>query len=94
MTPRSVEQVFLEPKGGGVAVLLVLEDEAGARTRERLPLTGNDLSVITRQVARQLSNRGVKPSRKVRLRVTRGGTLRDDPNLLRLFLEALRAGQS
>ena len=94
MTPRAVEQVFLEPKGGGIEVLLVLEDEAGSRTRERLPLPGNDLTAVTRQVARQLANRGVKPARKVRLRVSQRGDLRDDPVLLQLFLDELRAGQS
>lgn len=94
MTPRAVEQIFLEPKGGGIEVLLVLEDEAGARTRERLPLPGNDLSAVTRLVALRLANRGVKPARRVRLRVAQGSDLRDDPKLLKLFLEELRAGQS
>ncbi|MEX2536950.1 MAG: hypothetical protein WD273_15240 [Trueperaceae bacterium] len=89
MTPRAVEQVFLEPKGGGIEVLLVLEDEAGGRTREHLPLPLNDLKAAIRQVARQLTYRGIKPARKVRLRVGRGDELRDDGELLRLFLEEL-----
>src|SRR5690625_7392854 len=35
VTPSSVEQGFLERRGGSTPVLLVLEDPAGARTRDR-----------------------------------------------------------
>jgi hypothetical protein len=92
MTPRFVEQIFLASKAGGTEVLLVLEDEAGARTRERLPLPVRDLADAARQAARRLASRGVVPARQVRLRVTRGGELRDDPGLLRLFLAELSGG--
>jgi hypothetical protein len=89
VTPRFVEQVFLESKSGGTEVLLVLENEAGARTRERLPLPTRDHADAARQAGRRLAARGVAPARKVRLRVTSGGELRDDPMLLRLFLDEL-----
>ena len=89
VTPRTVEQVFLESKGGGTSILLVLEDEAGGRTRERLPLSARDRETAVRQAARYLAQRGVRPARKVRLRTAGGGELRDDPELLRMFLEAL-----
>ncbi|HEX7003453.1 MAG TPA: hypothetical protein VF168_04625 [Trueperaceae bacterium] len=89
MTPRTVEQVFLENKGGGINVLLVLEDEAGGRSRERLPLSARDLESAVRQSARHLAQRGVRPARRVRLRVAGGGELRDDSELLRLFLDEL-----
>jgi hypothetical protein len=89
VTPRFVEQVFLESKSGGTEVLLVLENEAGARTRERLPLPVRDHDEAARQAARRLASRGVVAARKVRLRVTRGGDLRDDPELLKLFLAEL-----
>ena len=89
MTASSVEQVFLESKGGGIDVLLVLEDEAGARTRERLPLPARDLELATRQAARYLNGRGVRAARKVRLRVAGGGDLYDDARLLKLFLDEL-----
>ena len=89
MTPRTVEQVFLESKGGGVSVLLVLEDEAGARTRERLPLPAQDFETATRQAGRHLNLRGVRAARKVRLRTSSGGELSDDQDLLKLFLEEL-----
>jgi hypothetical protein len=87
--PRFVEQVFLSPRGGGVEVLLVLEDEAGARTRERLPLATADLQHAAGQAARQLARRGVRAARLVRLRVGRGDRLRDDAQLLELFLAEL-----
>jgi hypothetical protein len=92
VTPRFVEQVFLESKSGGTEVLLVLENDAGARTRERLPLPVRDHADAARQAGRRLAARGVAPARQVRLRVTRGGELRDDPELLRLFLAELRGG--
>ena len=88
--PRSIEQVFIESKGGGTSVLLVLEDEAGGRTRERLPLAARDPEAALRQAARHLSQRGIQPARRVRLRVESGGELHDDHDLLRLFLEELQ----
>lgn len=85
MTPTSVEQIFLEPKGGGIEVLLVLENQAGARTRERAPLPTQDARKATELLARRLAYRGVQPARLVRLRVAG----RDDPALLELFLRVL-----
>lgn len=91
MTPRFIEQVFLTRKGGGVEALLVLEDAAGARSRERFPVsTTRDLGDAARRVARSLAQRGVRPARKVRLRVGRGEELLDAPELLGLFLAELK----
>lgn len=93
MRPSAVEQVFLERKHGGTEVLLVLEDPAGGRTREKLPLPIRDLEQAVLQVGRRLAQRGVGAAGKVRLRVGSEGRLRDDPQLLRLFLAELAAGQ-
>lgn len=68
---------------------LVLEDEAGARTRERLPLPVSEPRTALRQAAVQLAARGVAPSRRLRLRVSRGGELRDDEELREYFAAAL-----
>lgn len=94
VTPNAVEQVFLERRGGRVEVLLVLEDDAGGRSRERLPLPTSDLSEATRWTARRLAQRGIRPARKLRLRVAGGDDLRDDEVLLDLFLTELRRGDS
>lgn len=91
LTPRFIEQVFLTPKAGGVEALLVLEDEAGARTRERLPISStSDFSEAARLLARTLYRRGVRAARRVRLRVGRGDGLRDAPELLSVFLRELK----
>jgi hypothetical protein len=89
MTPRRVEQVFLERKAGAVEVLLVLEDEAGGRTRERFPVPTVELAEAARSSARRLARRGVGPARRVRLRVARQGEMYDDELLLDLFLGIL-----
>lgn len=89
MTPRFVEQVFLSKSGGGSEVLLVLEDEAGGRSRQRLPLPDSTLSEAARIAARQLARRGVTAAAKIRLRVGSGQELRDDADLLSLFLAEL-----
>ncbi|MEX2542843.1 MAG: hypothetical protein WD314_13625 [Trueperaceae bacterium] len=91
MTPRFVEQVFLSRNAGAVEALLVLEDEAGARSRERFPIsTASDFGDAARWLARMLARRGVRPARKVRLRVGQGEQLRDAPELLGLFLAEWR----
>lgn len=63
----------------------MLENRAGARTREKLPLPTIDVRTAAETVAKRLAYRGVLPARKVRLRVAG----RDDPDLLALFLEVL-----
>lgn len=70
-------------------MLLVLENEAGARIRERMPLDVGDSSEATRIAARQLAYRGIEPVRSLRLRLSVGNELRDDPELRRLFLDTL-----
>lgn len=89
MTPSSVEQVFLERRGGSTQVLLVLEDPAGARTRDRLVVASPDLTVAVKQAARLLAHRGIGPAGKVRLRVSTKQGLEDDAGLLALFLDEL-----
>jgi hypothetical protein len=89
MTPRRVEQIFLERKGGVVEVLLVLEDDAGGRTRERFPVPTVELAEAIRLSAQRLARRGVGPTRRVRLRVVRQGEMYDDGVLLDLFLGIL-----
>lgn len=89
MRPSMVEQVFVERRGGVTLVLLVLEDAAGGRTRERIPLPVTDPAVAVRQAARQLAHRGIGPARRVRLRAGKGDSLVDDARLRELFLAEL-----
>lgn len=88
----TVEQVFVRPGGGKVEVLMVLENPAGARFRERFTTSGNDSTEAVRKAARWLAYRNqVDGTRGLRLRVESGGTLRDDPALKAVFAKALRS---
>jgi hypothetical protein len=89
MRADRVEQLFLRPRAGRVEVLLVLEDPAGARSRETLvtPASANEAAV--RFVARRLAERGIGPALRTRLRLERGSETSDDPRLLALFLREL-----
>ena len=87
----TVEQVFVTTKGGAVDVMMVLENPAGARFRERFSMPGNDRREAVRRAARWLAYRNqVGGTRRLRLRVERGGTLEDDARLKDAFDAALR----
>jgi hypothetical protein len=91
MTERHLDQLFLRPSGGGLEVLMVFESLAGARTRERLPLSVRDPERAVGMIARHLAQRPERTSvTGVRLRVERGGELRDDRKLAARLVAALR----
>lgn len=91
MLEWSVEQVFVRPSGGQLEVLMVIENPAGARFRERFTLAGRDRREAVRRAARYLAYRGqVTGTRRLRLRIEEGGELRDDPDLLVVFEAALK----
>lgn len=87
----SVEQVFVRPAGSQLEVMMVIENPAGARFRERFTLQGRDRSEAVRRAARYLAYRGqVSGTRRLRLRVEDGDGLRDDAKLRKLFETTLR----
>ncbi len=87
MASLSLEQLFLRLRGGGLELLLVLENRAGARFRETLTFpTRNELEAV-RRAAKHLAYRGdVTDASRLRLRVERGGELKDEPTLKREFV--------
>lgn len=90
MRPDVVEQLFVQSRGGRLEVLVVLEDPAGGRLRERLLAPTAEPGAAIRFVARRLAERGIRAAPRARLRVTRGGALEDDRALLERFLRELR----
>lgn len=90
MRADAVEQIFLRRVAGRIELLLVLESPSGSRERERLRTPAATPSEAVRFAAVHLARRGVRPARRVRLRVDRGGALADDVALRDAFLEALR----
>lgn len=95
MLEWSVEQVFVRPAGGQLEVLMVIENPAGARFRERFTLAGRDRGEAVRRAARYLAYRGqVTGARRLRLRVEEGGELRDDEDLRDVFAAALNRAMS
>lgn len=87
----SVEQVFVRPSGAQLEVMMVIENPAGARFRERFTLPGRDHAQAVRSAARYLARRGqVTGTRRLRLRVERSGDLQDDSKLLELFAASFR----
>lgn len=83
----SVQQIFLQLRGGHFEVLLVLENLAGATYRETLRFPTRNTVEVIRQVAKQLAYRGtVTEVDNLRLRVETRGELRDDSALRRLFI--------
>jgi len=85
----AVEQLFVERRGGRVAILVVLESPAGERQRERMLAPTSDAAAAVRYAAVQLSRRGMRVGERLRVRRERGGTLVDDPALQRAFLDAM-----
>lgn len=89
LTSRTLEQLFVRPRGAGLELLLVLENAAGARFRETLQLPTRDAFEAVRRAARHLARRGdALDVGRLRLRVERGGSLEDDGALERAFVEA------
>ena len=93
MRSLTLEQIFLRLRGGALELLLVLETLAGARLRETLSFpTRNELEAV-RRAAAHLARRGdVELASRLRLRVERSGTLRDEPSLRREFINAFESG--
>ena len=88
MRVRTLEQLFVRPRGAGLELLLVLENAAGARFRETLQMPTRDASEAVRRAARHLALRGdALGVGRLRLRVERGGALEDDRALEREFVE-------
>jgi hypothetical protein len=86
-----LEQVFLERKGGVFQVLLVFESPAGARERVRLSAPPGDDASAVDFVARYLERTGATLARRPRLRIARGGSLNDAPDLLARLVAAVAA---
>lgn len=91
MRADAVEQVFVHRRAGRIELLVVLESPSGERQRETLLApTASPLEAVG-YAAVHLARRGIGPARRVRVRVDRGGALRDDPTLLEAFLRRLRS---
>ena len=83
----SLDQLFLQLRGGHLQVLLVLENSAGARHRETLSFPTRNTVEAVRRVAKHLAYRGdVEAVRGVRLRREERSVLKDDDALRRLFI--------
>ncbi len=89
-----LEQVFVERRGGGFELLLVLESEAGARERVTLtapPALATDERAAVTFAIRWLLGRGGGLARLVRVRRSRAGKLEDAPELRQLVLDLVAA---
>lgn len=84
-----MEQVFVRRRAGNVEVSFVLENPAGARTRETLPTPMSSTDDGVRFAARSLARRGLQPTARLRLRIERDGGLADDDALRDLFLTTI-----
>lgn len=89
---RTLEQVFLRPRAGGVEALVVIEVETGARERLTLPFAGADLAGAARALGRHLARTGsVDRAHGHRLRVERKESLADDAALAGVLVDAFAA---
>lgn len=86
-----LEQVFLEQRGGAFQVLLVFESAAGARERVRLSAPPGDDASAVDFVSRYLERTGATLAKRPRLRIERGGSLSDAPDLLARLVAAVGA---
>lgn len=85
---KRVVQLFVRPR----ELLVVLEDPAGGRTRERWGVAGPDAAAEIGKLARQLARRSdVDGLGRLRARRERQGRLRDDEACGRAFREAFEA---
>ncbi len=88
-----VEQIFLRPRGGQLAVECVLVAPSGALKRDTLTFPTRSELEATKRAARHLASRGdVEGVSGVRLRVERRGELRDEASLKRLFVQTFEDG--
>ncbi len=89
-TGLEVEQLFVRRRGGRLAVLAVLEDPAGARTREETMPPAHDADGAVVTLARHLARRGdVVGAPRLRVRIERAnGDLEDRPDLADRFRRA------
>ena len=69
----------------------MLENPAGARTRETLPTPMRTPDEGVQFAARSLARRGLLPTARLRLRIEREGELADDGRLRDLFLTTMAA---
>ena len=89
---RELEQLFVRRRGGRIELLLVLEDPAGGRHREIVPLPHADPSAAVTALGRLLARRGdVVDAPRLRIREERARTLIERPDLVPVFLEAFEA---
>ena len=87
MESYSLEQVFIRKRGGQLELLLVLENPAGRRHREKLTFPTQNALEGVRRAAKHLAYRGnIEDVSKLRLRVEAKGDLKDDASLKRIFI--------
>ena len=89
-TGLEVEQLFVRRRGGRLALLAVLENPAGARTREETMPPASDSAGAVEALARHLARRGdVDGAPRLRVRIERAnGDLEDRPDLADRFRKA------
>lgn len=89
---RELEQVFVRRRAGRVQVDLVLEDPAGGRHRETLPLPYDDAMLAMEALGRILARRGdVVDAPRLRVREETSGGLVDRPAFVAAFGRAFEA---
>lgn len=87
MPEYTVDQVFLQLRGGQLELLLVLENIAGARHRETLTFPTRNTAQAVMRAAKHLAYRGdVSSVSGARLRREERGELKDDASLQRMFV--------
>ena len=87
MPHYTVDQVFVQMRGGRLELLLVLENIAGARHRETLSFPTRNTIEAVQHAAKHLASRGdIDGVSGVRLRREQRGELKDDISLRRLFV--------
>ena len=87
MPQYTVDQVFVQMRGGRLELLLVLENIAGARHRETLSFPTRNTVEAVRRAAKHLASRGdIDDVSGTRLRREQRGELKDDVSLQRLFV--------
>lgn len=95
MRPNALEQLFVARRGGRVELRLVLVDPADGRTRvTHLAPTADEREAV-RWLGRHLAREGeIRDLRRLRVRVGRGGQLRDAPELARDLVAAYREARA
>ena len=84
-----LEQLFVRRRAGRIEASLVLEDPAGGRHRETLPLPYDEAAAAVAALGRHLARRGdVTDAPRLRVREETGGRLVDRPAWRDIFLDA------